>query len=54
MLLNTTRLTTVIASNVESFFPQVDVNTVLLVAEKVNEEERTQPILFRHTQTTDR
>ena len=46
MLLNTTRLTTVIASNVESFFPQVDVNTVLLVAEKVNEQERTQPILF--------
>jgi hypothetical protein len=45
-LLGTIRLTAVIASSAESFFPQVDVNTVLLVAEKVNDNEEDQPIRF--------
>ena len=39
-LLGTVRLVAVIASSAESFFPQVDVNAVLLVAEKVGEEGR--------------
>ena len=45
-LLNEIRLTAVIASNAESFFPQVDINTVLLVAEKVKRGEKDQPIFF--------
>lgn len=35
VLVGDVRLLAVVASNAESFFPQVDVNTVLLVAEKV-------------------
>ena len=46
VLVNEIRLTAVIASNAESFFPQVDVNTVLLVAEKVADGEEDQPIRF--------
>ena len=45
-LLGSTRLVTVIASNAESFFPQVDINTVLLVAERVEETAEDEPIRF--------
>src|SRR5690606_33403362 len=40
------RITSVIASNAESFFPQVDVNAVLLVAEKGAEDAPDEPIRF--------
>ncbi len=40
------RLSAVIASNAESFFPQVDVNTVLVVAEKVIKGAEDEPIRF--------
>ena len=40
------RLSAVIASSAESFFPQVDINTVLLVAEKVEEGAESGPIRF--------
>ena len=40
------RLSAVIASSAESFFPQVDINTVLLVAEKVEEGADSAPIRF--------
>ena len=46
VLLDSVRLVAVIASNAESFFPQVDINTVLLVAEKVEDEASDSPIRF--------
>jgi methylase of polypeptide subunit release factors len=45
-LLGTVRVSSVIASNAESFFPQVDVNAVLLIAEKCAEKAADQPIRF--------
>lgn len=45
-LLGGVRLVAVIASNAESFFPQVDVNTVLLVAEKPGPNAEKEPIRF--------
>lgn len=47
-LLGSIRLVAVIASNAESFFPQVDINTVLLVAEKVDDEaeNENEPVRF--------
>ena len=45
-LLGDIRLSAVIASSAESFFPQVDINTVLLVAEKVEEGAESRPIRF--------
>ena len=45
-LVSRIRLVAVIASNAESFFPQVEVNTVLLVAEKVSVMEREHIIRF--------
>lgn len=47
-LLGSIRLVTVIASNAESFFPQVDINTVLLVAENIDGDanEDSEPIRF--------
>jgi methylase of polypeptide subunit release factors len=38
VLLGTVRLVAVVASSAESFFPQVDVNAVLLVAERVGDD----------------
>ena len=46
MLLGEIRLSLVLASTVESFFPQVDVNTVRLVAEKVDQKAKDEPIRF--------
>ncbi len=46
MLLGEIRLSVVLASTAESFFPQVDVNTVLLVAEKVDRKTKDKPIRF--------
>jgi type I restriction-modification system DNA methylase subunit len=37
LLLGSVRIIAVVASSAESFFPQVDVNTVLLVAERLEE-----------------
>ena len=45
-LLGEIQLSAVIASSAESFFTQVDVNTVLLVAEKVADRATRQPIRF--------
>jgi type I restriction enzyme M protein len=45
-LLGDIRLTAVIASAAESFFPQVEVNTVLLIAEKIDEDAEDEPIRF--------
>ena len=45
-LLGEIRLSAVIASSAESFFTQVDINTVLLVAEKAEGHEKRQPIRF--------
>ncbi len=45
-LLGTIRVRSIIASNAESFFPQVDVNAVLLVAEKSPADEKDEPIRF--------
>lgn len=47
-LLGSIRLIAVVASNAESFFPQVDINTVLLIAEKVDEEnaDDAEPMRF--------
>lgn len=45
-LLDTIRIQAVIASNAESFFPQVDVNTVLLIAEKGQKNAPDEPIRF--------
>lgn len=46
LLLGSVRLVAVIGSAAESFFPQVDVNAVLLVAEKVGDESLDEPIRF--------
>lgn len=46
LLLNGLRLVAVIGSGAESFFPQVDVNAVLLVAEKVEGDGSDEPIRF--------
>ena len=46
VFLGEVRLSAVIASSAESFFPQVDVNTVLLVAEKVAKGGADEPIRF--------
>ncbi|OEI84746.1 N-6 DNA methylase [Brucella sp. BO3] len=40
------KLVTVVSSHAESFFPQVDINAVLLVAEKVASLEKNEPIRF--------
>jgi hypothetical protein len=45
-LLETVRLRSVISSSAESFFPQVDVNAVLLVAEKAPSDTPLEPINF--------
>lgn len=45
-LLGPIRLTSVITSNAESFFPQADVNAVLLVAEKKSENDEDSSIRF--------
>ena len=45
-LISRIRLVAVIASNAESFFPQVEVNTVLLVAEKISANEEEHSIRF--------
>lgn len=45
-LLDTIRVQSVIASNAESFFPQVDVNAVLLIAEKKLSNAPDEPIRF--------
>ena len=45
-LLESMRVSMIIASNAESFFPQVDVNTVLLVAEKRGRSAPYDPIQF--------
>jgi type I restriction enzyme M protein len=45
-LLGKIRVTSVIASSAESFFPQVDVNAVLLIAEKGPEKAPDEPIRF--------
>ena len=45
-LLGDIRLLAVIASSAESFFPQVDINAVLLVAQKTGKEKIDQPIRF--------
>jgi hypothetical protein len=45
-LLGTVRVSAIIASNAESFFPQVDVNAVLLVAEKCAKNAPDEPIRF--------
>lgn len=45
-LLGKIRVTSVIASNAESFFPQADVNAVLLIAEKGPEKAPDEPIRF--------
>jgi type I restriction enzyme M protein len=45
-LLGSIRLVAVIASNAESFFPQVDINTVLLIAEKIDDDAEDEPIHF--------
>lgn len=45
-LLGKVRLVAVVASCAESFFPQVDINAVLLVAEKVEDDADDEPIRF--------
>ena len=45
-LLDTIRIQSVIASNAEAFFPQVDINAVLLIAEKGPSNAPDQPIKF--------
>jgi SAM-dependent methyltransferase len=45
-LLGSVRLSAVVSSNAESFFPQVDINTVLLVAERAEEKAEDEPIRF--------
>jgi methylase of polypeptide subunit release factors len=45
-LLDAVQLVAVIASSAESFFPQVDINAVLLVAEKVSKKTDPEPIRF--------
>jgi hypothetical protein len=46
LLLESVRLVAVIASSAESFFPQVEVNTVLLVAEKASPDVGRELIRF--------
>ena len=46
VLLDEIRLSVVLASMAETFFPQVDVNTVLLVAEKGRHKPSCEPIRF--------
>ena len=46
VLLQSVRLVAIIASNAESFFPQVDVNTVLLIAESATPDAPMEPIRF--------
>ena len=46
VLLSRLRLVAVVASNAESFFAQVEINTVLLIAEKVATDEESEPIRF--------
>ena len=46
VLLGSVRLIAIIASNAESFFPQVDVNTVLLIAEKASPDSEREFIRF--------
>jgi type I restriction-modification system DNA methylase subunit len=45
-LLGTIRVESVIASNAESFFPQVDINAVLLIAQKCAKNTPDEPIRF--------
>ena len=45
-LLGSIRLVAVVASNAESFFPQVDINAVLLVAERVEDAAEDQLMRF--------
>src|SRR5262249_48213800 len=45
-LLGTIRVKSIIGSIAESFFPQVDVNTVLIVAEKAAKDTPFDPIRF--------
>lgn len=45
-LLGELRLRTIIGSNAESFFPQVDVNAVLLIVEKCAQNAQDEPIRF--------
>jgi type I restriction-modification system DNA methylase subunit len=47
LLLGDLRLVAVVASNAEAFFPQVDVNAVLLVAERIDPDDiLTEPLRF--------
>lgn len=48
LLLNDMRLVAIVSSSAESFFPQVDINTVLLVAESVatKEDAQSAPLRF--------
>lgn len=45
-LLGKVRLVAVVASSVESFFPQVDINAVFLIAEKIGDDAEDDPIRF--------
>lgn len=45
-LLGKIRVSAIVASNAEAFFPQVDVNAVLLIAEKCDEKASHAPIRF--------
>ena len=45
-LVDTIRIAMVISSNAESFFPQVDVNAVLLIAEKCTKNAPDEPMRF--------
>lgn len=47
LLLDELPLVAIVASSAESYFPQVDINTVLLVAERINPQKpHTQPLRF--------
>ena len=46
LLLTRLRLVCVVASNAESFFPKVEINTVLMIAEKVAAASDEEPIRF--------
>lgn len=45
-LLGRIQVRSIISSSAESFFPQADVNAVLLIAEKVSEHAKREPIRF--------
>jgi hypothetical protein len=47
LLLDELRLTALVSSSAESFFPQVDVNTVLLVAERVEKSAPDKTVQLR-------